>query len=359
MTSLLDPIQFRRGPKIKNRFFLAPLTNQQSNTDGTLGEDEFNWLIMRAKGGFGMTMTCASHVQEVGKMFPGQLGIWSDHHLPGLKRVADAIKAENSLAIVQLHHGGLRTSKEIIGCAPVSPSGDEKSGARALSTQEVKELIEDFISAAVRAEQAGFHGVELHGAHGYLLCAFLAVGTNQRQDQFGGSVENRARVVFEIIDGIRKRCGENFIVGVRLSAERYGLETQHMIETADKLLQDSRVDFLDMSLWDIFKEPEEEALKGKKLMSYFTDLERGQTKVGVAGKIRTPNDAEAALKLGADWVMLGRAAMLEHDFPNKYSNNPKFEPVKMPVTREYLLEQGLTDRFQDYVKTLWPEFFPE
>ncbi len=359
MTSLLDPIQFKRGPEIKNRFFLAPLTNQQSNSDGTLGKDEFKWLIMRAKGGFGMTMTCASHVQEVGKMFPGQLGIWSNAHLPGLTRLADAIKAENSLAIVQLHHGGLRTSEEVIGCAPVSPSGDEKSGARALSTQEVQELVDDFIEGAVRAEKAGFHGVELHGAHGYLLCAFLAVGTNQRDDQYGGNVENRMRILFEIIEGIRERCGNDFIIGVRLSAERYGLQTQDMIVTAEKLLSDPRIDFLDMSLWDVSKEPEETTLKGQTLMKYFTDLERHGVKLGVAGKIRTPQDAETTLSLGADWVMLGRAAMLEYDFPNKYVANPRFVPVTMPVTRDYLLGQGLTDRFQNYVRTLWPEFFPD
>ena len=104
MPQLLDAIQFKNGPKIKNRFFLAPLTNQQSHEDGTLSNDEYKWLTMRAEGGFGMTMTCASHVQEIGKGFPGQLGIWSDHHLDGLTRLANGIKKENSVAIVQLHH---------------------------------------------------------------------------------------------------------------------------------------------------------------------------------------------------------------------------------------------------------------
>ena len=221
MTSLLDPLTFSHGPIMKNRFVLAPLTNQQSNDDGTLSEDEFKWVTMRAAGGFGLTMTCASHVQKSGRGFPGQLGIWSDHHIPGLKRLVDAIKAQDSIAIAQLHHAGTRSPKGVIEGQPVCPSDNEKTGARGLTLSEVKRLIEDFVKAAERAEKAGYDGVELHGAHQYILCQFLSAGINQRDDEYGGSLENRSRILFEIIDGIRTRCGKNFMLGVRLSAERY------------------------------------------------------------------------------------------------------------------------------------------
>ena len=119
MTSLLEPLTFSHGPTMKNRFVLAPLTNQQSNDDGSLSEDEFKWVAMRAAGGFGLTMTCASHVQKNGRGFPGQLGIWSDDHIPGLKRLVDAIKAQDSIAIAQLHHAGMRSPADLIGEAPV------------------------------------------------------------------------------------------------------------------------------------------------------------------------------------------------------------------------------------------------
>ena len=89
---LLSPLEFRRGPGMKNRFMLSPLTNLQSHEDGTLSEEEFHWLTLRARGGFGLTMTCAAHVQEVGKGFPGQLGIWSDRHLEGLGRLSTEIR---------------------------------------------------------------------------------------------------------------------------------------------------------------------------------------------------------------------------------------------------------------------------
>jgi 2,4-dienoyl-CoA reductase-like NADH-dependent reductase (Old Yellow Enzyme family) len=153
---------------------LSPLTNCQSHDDGRLSSDEFNWLAMRAKGGFGITMTCASHVQAQGRGFPGQLGIFSDLHVGGLSRLAAAIKSEGSLAMVQLHHAGMRSPAALIGTQPVCPSDHAETGARALSLAEVEQLTEDFVAAAIRAERAGFDGVEVHGAHGYVLCQFLS-----------------------------------------------------------------------------------------------------------------------------------------------------------------------------------------
>ena len=98
MQQLLEPLTFSRGPAMKNRFMLAPLTNSQSHDDGTLSDDEFHWLVMRAQGGFGLTMTCAAHVQAEGRGFPGQLGIFSDDHLEGLTRLAAAIRASGERA---------------------------------------------------------------------------------------------------------------------------------------------------------------------------------------------------------------------------------------------------------------------
>src|SRR5580704_8935962 len=172
MTGLFEPLTFARGPAMKNRFMLAPLTNLQSHPDGTLSDEEFHWLTMRAKGGFGLTMTCASYVQRRGQGFPGQLGIFSDEHLPGLTRLAAAIRAEGSVAIAQLHHAGMRSPKDLIGETPLCPSDNAETGARALAPREVEQLTEDFIAAAVRSERAGFDGAELHGAHGYVLCQF-------------------------------------------------------------------------------------------------------------------------------------------------------------------------------------------
>jgi len=359
MTHLLDPLSFSHGATMKNRFMLAPLTNSQSHEDGKLSEEEFRWLTMRAQGGFGLTMTCASHVQAIGKGFSGQLGIWSDDHIPGLRRLANAIKAQRSIAIVQLHHAGMRSTAELIGCAPVCPSANEKTGARGLTHAEVKQLIADFIAAAARAEQAGFDGVELHGAHSYILCQFFSAEFNQRNDEYGGTLENRSRILFEIIDGVRSRCGKDFMLGVRLTPERFGMKLDEAIQIAQRVMAEDRIDFLDMSLWDVFKEPEETEYQGRTLMSYFTELDRRNTRLGVAGKIRTPKEAEATLAAGADWIMLGRAAMLQHDFPNRYKADPAFKPVAMPVPRQYLKDEGISEKFQAYIQPRWPEFFAD
>ena len=248
MTRLTEPLTFSRGPAMKNRFMLAPLTNTQSHEDGVLSDDEFHWLTMRAKGGFGLTMTCAAHVQACGQGFPGQLGVFSDRHTEGLTRLADAIKAQDSISIVQLHHAGMRSPEGLIGESPVCASDDEKTGARGLTLNEVKQLIEDFVSAAKRSEDAGFEGVELHGAHGYILCQFFSEATNKRTDEYGGSFENRYRILFEIIEGIRARCSEHFMLGVRLSPERFGIDLKEATLVAEQLMTSGDIEFLDMSL---------------------------------------------------------------------------------------------------------------
>lgn len=355
MTQLFDPMPLAHGPALKNRFMLAPLTNQQSHPDGRLSDEEHRWLTMRAQGGFGLTMTAAAHVQAQGQGFPGQLGIFSDDHLDGLTRLAKAIKAAGSVSAVQIHHAGMRTPKAL--AAPVSASDDAETGARALTEGEVEELIEDFIVAAVRAERAGFDGVEVHGAHGYIVTQFLSSETNRRTDRFGGSRENRERVLREILAGIRARTRPDFQLGLRLSPERFGLKLAEVRELAQELMVDGAVDYLDMSLWDVRKDPNEAEFKGRKLIDWFTDLPRGATRLGVAGKVMTAEQAQACLDAGSDFVLIGRGAILHHDFPNR-ARDAAFQPIALPVTREHLMAEGLSPTFVEYMKN-WAGFVAE
>jgi 2,4-dienoyl-CoA reductase-like NADH-dependent reductase (Old Yellow Enzyme family) len=353
-----EPLAFRRGPVMKNRFKLAPLTNLQSHADGVLSDEEFHWLTLRAAGGFGLVMTCAAHVQAVGQGFPGQLGVFSDRHLAGLTRLAAGIRQHGSLAFVQLHHAGLRSPPGLIGGRLVSASEDEKSGARALTTAEVEELAADFVRAAARAEAAGFDGVELHGAHGYILCQFLSGAVNRRADRYGGSLDNRCRLLFDILRGIRAQCRSDFLLGVRLSPERFGMTLAETPLIARRLLDSGLIDLLDLSLWDAFKEPEEESFRGKTLMAYFTALERGTVRMSAAGKIQTARNVHDVLSAGADIATIGRAAILHHDFPERCRENPEFEPVALPVSVEYLKAEGLSDPFVGYMRT-WEGFVAE
>jgi 2,4-dienoyl-CoA reductase-like NADH-dependent reductase (Old Yellow Enzyme family) len=358
MTDLAAELTFARGPAMKNRFMLAPLTNSQSHADGRLSDDEFEWLTWRASGGFGLVMTCAAHVQGVGQGFPGQLGVFSDEHLPGMQRLAAEIRARGANSAVQLHHAGIKSPSKLIGAQPVGPSDDTETGARSLTEAEVEALVEDFIVAAIRAEKAGFDGVELHGAHGYILCAFLSAETNRRTDRWGGSLDNRARVVREIIKGVRARTRPDFQLGLRLSPERFGLQLAEQRALAGDLLASGDLDWLDMSLWSVFKAPMEEEFAGKPLIDWFADLPRRATRLGVAGKLLTAADCRRALESGADFVLLGRAAILHHDFPKRVAADPDFETIALPVTREYLRQERLGPTFVEYMRN-WKGFVAE
>lgn len=348
-------LQFNCGKSVKNRFMLAPLTNKQSFEDGQLSEEELHWLEMRAKGGFGMVMTCAAHVQEVGKGFSGQLGIFSDDLKEGHRRLTKAIHANDSLAVIQLHHAGMRSPKELIGTTPVCPSENEKTGARALSLQEVIALKEAFINAAKRAKECGYDGVEVHGAHGYILTQFISEEINQRTDEYGGSFENRIRLILEIVTGIRTVCGADFLLGVRLSPERFGVKLTEIKALCSILIDRGEIDFLDISLWDSFKLPVEEAHQDKKLIAHFTEIPRNNVALTVAGKILTGKDVQTVLDEGVDFVTIGRAAILHHDFPKQFEKDPNFSPIELPVSAEHLQKEGLSPVFIDYMRN-WEGF---
>ncbi|MCB2073531.1 MAG: NADH:flavin oxidoreductase [Novosphingobium sp.] len=349
LSSLFEPLGLVRGPEWKNRFALAPLTNLQSHPDGRLSDEEYRWLTMRAEGGFGLTMTCAASVQKVGQGFPGQLGVYDDMHLEGLTRLASGIRERGSVSSMQLHHAGIRADRDIIP-EPVGPSDDAETGSRGLATAEVEQLRDDFIAAALRAEQAGFEGVEVHGAHGYVLAQFLSAENNHRDDRYGGSLENRARLLMEIIYGIRAQSGPDFQLGLRLSPERFGMRLAEIKDLVAQLLGEAKIDYLDLSLWDYAKEPVEEEFRGQTLMSHFTQMDRGKVRIGAAGKVMTAQDVQAVIAGGCDFVMVGRAAILRHDFPQRVGGDAGYVSPELPVTPEYLAQEAISPAFVEYLR---------
>ncbi|WP_224491386.1 NADH:flavin oxidoreductase [Robertkochia flava] len=344
-----NSLEFPCGKMMKNRFMLAPLTNTQSHEDGTLSEAELHWLTMRAQGGFGMVMTCATLVKFNGKCWQGQLGIYEDTQMEGHQRLARAIKDEGSLAVVQLHHGGMRSDGGLTGEQPVCPSDNAEHQARAMRLEEVWDVRDQFIAAAQRAKACGYDGVEVHGAHGYLLCQFLSAVINTREDAYGGSLENRARLLFEIVNGIREACGPEFLLGVRLSPERFGMDLREVVEVCKWLIKEGNTDFLDVSLWDVFKYPADTAREEKLLRDYFTEIDRGGVKLTVAGKIYGASEVQSVLDSGVDFVTIGRSAILHHDFPEQVMQNPEFRPVSLPVSKAWLRKEGVGERFLTYL----------
>jgi 2,4-dienoyl-CoA reductase-like NADH-dependent reductase (Old Yellow Enzyme family) len=364
------PLAFpRSGRTMRNRIALAAMTNQQSGTDGLLSDDEHAWLVRRATGGFGMVTTCAAHVHIAGRGWPGALGIDTDACLPGLTRLARGIREAGALAIVQIFHGGARAPSALSGTSPLSASpgilpgsGPTAEPARAATTAELRDIIRAFAEAARRAEQAGWDGIELHGAHGYLLAQFLSPLSNQRHDEWGGPYENRLRFLRETLRAVKTAVSPKFLVGVRLSPENFPNQppevTLEAFETARRLQEDG-VDFLHFSLWDCAARlPSNEGeANGPTLLSLARKAVAPDCPLLVAGKIHTRSDAENALSSGADAVALGRVAIAYPEWP-RYVKETAFTPAEPPYSEESLRAAAVGPQFLAYLRR-WPGFVSE
>jgi 2,4-dienoyl-CoA reductase-like NADH-dependent reductase (Old Yellow Enzyme family) len=217
----------------------------------------------------------------------------------------------------------------------------------------VEQAIVDFVAGAERAQRAGFQGVELHGAHGYLICAFLSAELNRRDDRFGGSLENRARFLMDIVHGVRTAGGPNFVLAVRLSPERFGMQLAEVAEVYSWLVESGEVDLIDMSLWDIHRVPDIEGFEGRSLLDIVTSWPRGEVRLGVAGKIHQPGDVQAVLDAGADLAVIGRAAILHHDYPRRMQANPEWQALRAPVPMAHLAAEGVSPTFGGYLRDIF------
>ena len=358
---LLSPFAFPNGIESPNRIWLAPMTNTQSHEDGTLSDDELEWLRARAAGGFGVIESCATNVTEDGQGWEGEWGIYDDRHTDGWKRAADAVHEHGALLFAQLFHGGQRALRKP-GRVPVSAAAlgtpGEADEVRAATPEDIQRIIQAFVDAARRAERAGVDGVELHGAHGYLLNQFLRADLNTREDGWGGTLEGRARLIRTVMQRVREAVGPEFVVGVRVSPENggfmKGLDLDESLQTAKWLCEDG-ADFIHVSLWDAHKNttkrPDEHPTQ------VFAEALPAGVPIITAGKIWTAEDAAGQLDLGASAVALGRAAITTQDWPWRVARDGG-EPFRPPVSAEHLRAHALGDAFVDYMKR-WPGFVNE
>jgi len=345
---LFDPLTFACGLVVPNRIALAPMTNGQSLPDGRLGDDEVAWLARRADGGFGMIETCAAYVARDGKAWAGELGV--DRDDDDLARLATRIQRGGAAGIVQLFHGGVRAASQLTGEQVWSASTwhEDSPGfetPRAATDDDIARVIEQFAAAAARCERAGFDGVELHGAHGYLLSQFLSRTMNP-----GRSLEQRASLIRNVMRAVRARTSPRFCAGVRLSLEdrgnTKGVDLDESLQVAAWLAEDG-ADFIHASLWDASKPT------AKRPAEHPTPLLRAalpkHVRVIVAGTIWTHEEAEAALAKGADMVAIGRAAILNPDWPRTGAER------RPPMTRADLADRAVSPVFVEYL-TRWKNF---
>ncbi len=354
---LLEPLTLKCGVALPNRLALAPLTNKQSHADGLLSEAEAAFLARRAVGGFATIITCATYVALDGKAWEGELGIDRDACIGPLAALASRLREGGAVSLVQLFHGGARADSALTGEPVWSASAwsDGHASPRAATEEDIHRTIDAFIAGAERAKAAGFAGVELHGAHGYLLSQFLSTQMNTRDDDWGGSLANRARLIRAIARGVRARCGSRFVVGVRLSLEDFGqargLDLDESLEVA-RWLSDDGVDYIHASLWDVSrmsaKRPDVHPLPQLRAA-----IPR-DVAIMTAGKIWTRDDAEATLARGADVLALGRSAIVNPEWPRQVA--AAGDPPRLPpLTRAELADRAVSPVFAEYL-TRWKNF---
>lgn len=358
MHPVLSPVIFRRGSmKVNNRCVLAALTNKQSHDDGRLSEEEQRWLVERAIGGFGIVTTAATHVTQDGQGWSGELGVWSDLHIPNLSVLARELRQHGAVSLAQLFHGGMRAPEAITGQQPMTASetplnAHEEATARGMTAQEVEETIEAFATAAKRCERAGFDGVELHGAHGYLIAQFMTKRANQRTDRWGLAKDPIA-FLRAIVHRVRERTGPSFLVGVRLSPKLPQLDFHFpdALKVLDATLS-LELDFIHLSCWNIDEEGEFEG-RNVPFTTWYAEKIDGLVPLITTGTVWTGEDAQRALDQGADLVGVGRVGIAHPNWPRLLEQDAAIQ--RPPFTEQHLSEAALSPVFIEYMRR-WDGF---
>jgi len=328
MSDLFDPITIQNN-KMKNRIVVPPMVCfGYAQTNGFVTKANISHYQALAMGGSGLIILEAHAVEECGKLSNNQLGIWSDLHIEGLKRIAENCHEQDVIAMVQIHHAGLQTPKDVSYSA-IAPSDYNKDGrvARTMTLDEIKRVQESFLKAAIRVKKAGFNGVELHGAHGYLIDQFMSPITNHRQDKYGGSIKNRMRFGSEIVTMIKSELGKDFILGYRMGGNEPTIEEGIVIA---KALEDKGVDLLHVSAGivgdNIPKVPKD--FPYSWIVYCGTEIKKVvKIPVIVVNGIRTLDQASFLIenKL-SDFVAIGKAQLVDNNWTNKVYMNKSPKP---------------------------------
>lgn len=357
--SFLQPYTFEnKNITLKNRIVIPPMTERMSFEDGTVTSDETAYYAQHT-GGVGMYITAVANVNSLGKGFEGELSIADDRFLPGLSDLASSIKKNGTKAIIQIFSAGRMSSTAILrGKQPVSASEipavrADSETPRELSEKEVEQTIKDFGAATKRAIEAGFDGIELHGANTYLLQQFFSPHSNRRNDKWGGSLEKRMKfpiaVIKEATKVIEKYAKKPFLLGYRISPEELeepGITLDDTLQFIDQLKQ-TKIDYLHISQSDVWRTPlrdessrqiVNESLK-KRISNAFPMI--------VVGNLKTPADAEKASE-SFDLVALGHESLWEPKWVQKITNNEE-SSIRYSIAKSDLADLGIKPSFMDQI----------
>jgi len=314
---LFQTYTLNNGVTIKNRLVVAPMTHFGSQADGLISDQERTFLSNRA-GDMGMFITAATLVQKDGKAFHGQPEATGEHCLDSLKETAQILQQQGAKAILQIHHGGSKAIDELLdGLDKISASASEAEHAREATAEEVEALIASYAQAADLALRAGFDGVEIHGANTYLIQQFYSAQSNRRNDQWGGSLENRMRFPLAVIDAVvavrEKHQRDDFIIGYRFSPEEPGDDGLTMTETGaliDALVQ-KPLQYLHVSLWEFDKKIRRGGDTAQTRMQFIHERINGKLPLIGVGNLFTADQILAAYETGwAEFIALGKTVMI-------------------------------------------------
>lgn len=339
ISALFTPFTLNNGVQINNRLVVAPMTHYASNPDGTLSDEEREFLRGRGDD-FGLFITAATLVHPSGKAFVGQPCAYDESHLASLSEVANIIKAGGAKAILQIHHGGYQSLPQFGGVIAPSDVDDGKHTARAMSVDEIKAVIDGFGEATKLAIQAGFDGVEIHGANNYLIQQFFSPQSNKRDDEWGGSLPNRLRFVNAVIDTVNatktKHHKEDFIVGYRFSPEEAGEDGLTMSDSFDLIdnLVHKNLQYLHISLWDFYKKARRGADTRKTRIEQIHAHIAGRLPLIGVGCLLSADDVARAYGTGwAEFVAVGKAVMINPNFATLLKN-AQFDSIATEIDPE-------------------------
>ena len=315
------------GRSLANRFIFSATWDGNADDNGFCTQRNIDMLVERARGGVGLIISGMAYVQADGRAAPWQLAVHGDECVPGLTKMVQAIHNTQAKIILQLAHGGCYASTALTGQEVAGPSVNDSDlfpNCQEMTLLEIQEVVKAFGKAAGRAQKAGFDGVQLHAAHGYLLSEFLSPFFNKRTDNYGGSIENRARILLEAFQAVRNEVGEEYPVLVKINSEDFvegGLTVGEMLEVC-VMLEKAGVDAIEMSGGTIFASGAYSSCRMGALDSpekevYYKDAAaRYKEKISVplilVGGIRSPEVSERLVIQGlTDYVSLCRPLIRE------------------------------------------------
>lgn len=357
---LFEQFQFPNGATVKNRLVMAPMTTWAANDDGTISDAELAYYASRVNG-VGMTITACTHITPNGIGFLNEFAAYDDKFIPSLKKLADTLKSGGSKAILQILHAGNKAVPTLI------PNGDVVSSSpvetestiftkgiipRELSHQEVLDMVHAFGEATRRAIEAGFDGVELHGAHGFLFQNFFSPYFNQRTDEWGGSLENRLRFPLEVIKEVKrvieKHAKNPFILGYRFSPDEPqdgGLRFEDTKVLINHLIEE-KLDYIHASLANVLESKPFDSQDEKTILELIIETVDNRIPLLAAGTIRKPDTAIKAVELGLPLVALGQALIMNPTWVELVENGEE-DKIKMKLnllkTEELFIPENLSN----------------